>query len=371
MKYIKLGQSELSIPVIGQGADIGQTHSCEYSIRYAFDQGCTFIDTAEIYGEGESERIIGKSIKGIRDQVVIATKVLSENLKYGDVIKSAEASLKRLDVDCIDLYQAHWPNSTVPISETMEAFEKLYDDGKIKYVGISNFLPMEIDSANPQEYSFEKFVSNQMEHSLFDRFCEKFDVPYCKTHGMTAICYCPLARGKFCASTHRSLLDRMAKKYEKTPSQIALNCLVSQGDTVVIPFSKNRKHILENVTSADFEMSSEDYDLIDKTVISDVIYVNTDSIHVTNEKMGTFSHLSGKAYRTTSEALENKLNFRPSPSDLSELFINASEEEILMTKPIRAIRHNGGYKITEGRIRYWGWVLAFGTSKKIPLHIVD
>ncbi len=149
MEYRRLGKSDLKVSVIGLGAwqygtrewGYGRDFTREDAIRTihrALELGINWIDTAEVYGNGESERIVGEAIRGRREEVIVATKVWVTHLRYDDVVKAAEGSLRRLGVDCIDLYQVHWPNAYVPVSETMRAMDRLAREGKIWYVGVSN-----------------------------------------------------------------------------------------------------------------------------------------------------------------------------------------------------------------------------------------
>lgn len=374
MKYAQLGQSDIKIPVIGQGADSGPAvlSSFEDSVRYGIDQGMNFVDTAESYGQGMSEVAVGKAIKGIRDQVTVATKVLSDNLTYDSVIESAENSLQRLGIECIDLYQIHWPNSDVHIHETMSAFEKLYEDGKIRLVGVSNFLPMEIEASEHTMLSFGGLVSNQMEYSLYDRFAEQYNFPYCKKNNLTVICYCPLARGKLCRNEHFSLLKKIAKKYEKTPAQIALNWITLRDGVIAIPFSSNLQHIKENAEATDFQLSSADIELINNSMTGEITYCKADDIKINPAQEITFSHPTNKVYQNVEEAVENKFDFCPSPVELANFLASLSEKDLNAIKPIKAVRTvDDKYELIEGRIRYWSWIIAFGLKKDIPLYIVD
>lgn len=370
MKHIQLGGSGFSVPVIGQGGvDIGKDPSIsyEYNIQQGIDYGMTLIDTAENYGDGLSESIIGKTIKGLRDKVIIATKVSSKNLSFDNVIKSAESSLKRLSIDCIDLYQIHWPNRDIDIEETMRAFETLYDVGKIKFAGFSNFLPMEIEASKHKERSFNGFASNQVEYNLFDRFAERFVLPYCRQHGLSVICYCPLARGQACGEDHFPKLKKIGEKYNKTAFQIALNWLVSQQGIIAIPFSANVQHIRSNAEAADFQMSDEDTGFITRTISGEIIYANVNEIQVIE---GGFRNY--RVYRTVEEAIENRFDSCPSPMDLAEFLSSLKEEEIGAIKPIRAIGSKSDhykYDLIEGRVRYWAWVIAFGSEREIPLYL--
>ena len=153
MRYVKLGKTMTEIPVIGQGCmGIGgylsrdTTHDAWslHALKIGIDLGMTFLDTAEGYGSGHSEELVGQAVQGIRDKICIATKVSPENLSYNDVISAAEGSLRRLRTDYIDLYQIHWPNPTIPVSETIRALERLLHDGKIRNIGLCNFSLREI-----------------------------------------------------------------------------------------------------------------------------------------------------------------------------------------------------------------------------------
>ncbi len=150
MEYRELGKSGIKISAVGLGTwqwgsrEWGWNHLYKKSdvvaaFQKAIELGVNFIDTAEIYGRGKSEEILGEAVQGHRDDVVIATKVWPLNLSYGRLLKAAERSLRRLGVDVIDLYQVHWPNQLVPMRSTMKAMKKLVQDGRVRAVGVSNF----------------------------------------------------------------------------------------------------------------------------------------------------------------------------------------------------------------------------------------
>lgn len=373
MLFKKLGKTDILVPAIGQGtADVGRHYegvSHEYNIRFGIDHGLTFIDTAETYADGLSEELVGKAIQGVRDKVVLSTKVKPDNLKYNDVMTAAENSLRRLRVETIDLYQIHWPNINIDISETMRAFEQLYKDGKIRCVGVSNFLPVEIDAIRSEDYSFNWIVSNQIEYNLYDRFAERYILPYCVKNDISVISYCPLNRGGLFKNDSALLLEDMAKKYGKTIYQIALNWLISKEGVVAIPFSTNISHIKQNAAAADFKLSEEDIDIINNRLGGRIEYCEVNDIKVIEG--GFRNH---KVYQSKEEAIENRFGFSPSPIELSQFLSGLTEEQIEMIKPIRAVRsneHDFKYDLIEGRVRYWGWVLAFNNKRDIPLYITD
>lgn len=161
------------------------------TIHAALDAGINFFDTAEAYGDGYAEEILGKALAGCRQQVVIATKVSKRNLSAQAVTQACEQSLYRLNTDYIDIYQPHWPNHAVPMSETFAALEKLRQEGKIRAIGLSNFGKRDLTEA----IALVDVVSNQLPYSLLWRAIE-FDVlPACRQHDMGVLCYSPLVQG--------------------------------------------------------------------------------------------------------------------------------------------------------------------------------
>lgn len=224
MEYRKLGTTDLNLPVVTFGAWAAggwmwggnESNDAIEAIKASYDLGVNAIDTAPIYGQGASEEIVGKAIKDIpRDKIYVLTKYgMRWDLAKGDfgfnskdnngnaidiykyagkesIIKECEDSLKRLGTDYIDLYQIHWPESTTPIQETMEAVTQLIKAGKVRYAGVCNY-----DVAQMQEA--EKYVtlaSNQVPYSMVKRDIEKNVVPYCIEHDKGILAYSPLERG--------------------------------------------------------------------------------------------------------------------------------------------------------------------------------
>lgn len=221
--------------------------------------GATHVDTAEMYG---TEQIVGKAISEIRDQVFLATKVSPSHLHRGDLLKAADGSLKRLGTDVIDLYMIHWPNSSVPIRETMKAMEDLVSQGKIRYIGVSNFSVEDLKEAQHSMTS-QKIVSNQIEYNLANRSAEADVIPYCKKEKITIVAYSPLSRGQV-SRRRDEVLDKIASKYSKTKAQIALNFLTREEHVVAIPKADNEAHVRENCAASDWRLSKDDIALIDE-----------------------------------------------------------------------------------------------------------
>jgi aryl-alcohol dehydrogenase-like predicted oxidoreductase len=200
MKYRKLGSTDLEISAvamgcwaIGGGYNWGEQNEADSidTIRAAIDAGINMFDTAEAYNGGISEEILGKGLAGRRDKVLIASKVLPENLVPGKLIEACERSLKRLRTDYIDLYQIHWPNWDVPLDESYGALEKLQQDGKIRFIGVSNFGVRDLADALGRG----EVVSNQIAYSLLFRAVEHEILEQCRQARVGVLAYSPLAQG--------------------------------------------------------------------------------------------------------------------------------------------------------------------------------
>lgn len=160
-------------------------------IRAALDCGINFFDTAELYGNGRSEEMLGKALHGLWDRVVIASKFGVEHAAFADVVAACDRSLKRLQTDRIDLYQIHWPSREVPWEETWRALESLRDAGKIRYLAVSNFGPRDMEEL----LKIGLPVSNQLPYNLLMRAIELEVLPQCIERGIGVLCYSPLQHG--------------------------------------------------------------------------------------------------------------------------------------------------------------------------------
>jgi aryl-alcohol dehydrogenase-like predicted oxidoreductase len=170
------------------------------TIHRALDSGVTLIDTAPAYGQGHSEEVVGRALAGRRDKVVVATKVglewdaqanMHRNASAARIQKEIEDSLRRLQTDYVDVYQVHWPDPSTPMEETAKAMQALFDAGKIRAIGVSNFSPAQMD-----EFSrFAKLHTVQPPYNLFERAAEQDVLPYAVSHGLTALTYGALCRG--------------------------------------------------------------------------------------------------------------------------------------------------------------------------------
>ena len=266
MKQKPFGRTVVSVSEIGMGtyydplwtamSFLGWRRDAEKkvrAIRTGIEEGITLIDTAEIYG---SEPLVARAIRGVeRGRLFVATKVWPNHLKRDSLRRALDGSLKRLGLSYVDLYQIHWPNKRVPISETMGVMEELAKEGKIKHVGVSNFSLPEIEKA-VEALTSVRLVSIQMSYSLVDRSIEKDILPYCNEHGIAVLAYYPLGHGKL---THRiGELEKFCKKYSKTQAQIALRWLASKSNVFPIPRASKPEHVKENAGASGWEMDVSD-----------------------------------------------------------------------------------------------------------------
>jgi len=295
MKTRQLGKSDIYItPIImgtwqaGKRMWVGiEDEESIRAIRQAVDSGITTIDTAEVYGEGHSERIVGEALKDVRDRVIYASKVFANHLKYDQVINACHNSLKNLQTDYIDLYQIHWPSGSwnseiVPIEETMRALNDLKREGKIRAIGVSNFSQQQLASAR----ECGQIDSIQPPYSLFWRIVEKEIQPYCVENNISILAYSSLAQGiltgkfgdnpTFAEGDHRknnrlfqpphwkrvkqalSQLQPFADKYNCTLAQIAIAWLIQQPQTNAIVGARNAQQAKENAQAGEIELTAED-----------------------------------------------------------------------------------------------------------------
>ena len=261
------------MPVLGIGTfGIGGEHKPDYSqdkeniklIRRAINLGYTHLDTAEVYGGGHTEELVGNSIKNFdRKKLFITTKVYPNHLRYEDVINSAKNSLKRLGTDYIDLYLIHAPNLSIPLKETMGAMDYLRDNGLIRNIGVSNFNVKQIKEA--QKHTKNKIVANELKYNLWAKDIDLKTIKYCQENDIMVIAHKPFGRGKI-ATEKVGLLFDLSKKYSKTEAQIILNWLISKKNTVAIFKTKNLNNLHKNLDSLNFQIDKKDNEKIDRII---------------------------------------------------------------------------------------------------------
>ena len=264
MEMKELGNTGVMVPEIGLG-------TWKYSggnepLRKGVSLGATLIDTAEMY---RNEAEVGQAIAGLRDKVFLATKVLGSNLRYDQVLRAAEQSLRKLNVDCVDLYQIHWYNRGVPITETMRAMESLVDRGMVKYIGVSNFSTKELQESQAA-MTKHPIVSNQVLYNLNTRRIERDLLPYCQQNRITIIAYTPLDSGslasspRFMPARRSQALGRLAEELGKTRAQVALNWCISRPNVIAIPKSDSISRTVENCEAGDWKLTADQVKMLDE-----------------------------------------------------------------------------------------------------------
>jgi len=251
MQIVELGNTGTTLPKIGLGT--WQFNGGPDLLRTGIDLGAVFIDTAESYG---TETVVGEGIRNRRHQVFLATKASPRHFRHKDLIASAEASLRRLRTDYLDLYQLHWPNYTVPIAETMHAMETLVDSGKIRFIGVSNFMLADLMRAQKAMCKY-KIVSNQVRYNLIDRTIEHDLLQYCQNHGIAIIAYSPFSTRLASIRTNdpHDVIPTLAQQKGRTVAQIVLNWCISKKGVVTIPKSESVEHVRENCAASGFQLS--------------------------------------------------------------------------------------------------------------------
>ncbi|MEM1937162.1 MAG: aldo/keto reductase [Candidatus Caldarchaeum sp.] len=295
MRFVELGRTGLRVSSIclgtwqfGSGSwGFGREYSrndCLEAVRASLEAGVNFIDTAEIYGGGVSEQIVGEALRDVDGEVFIATKVWPTHLTYNGVIKACGRSLQRLGVRTIDLYQIHFPNPLIPLRQTMRAMEDLVRMGKVRFIGVSNF-PLRLLKKAREYLKTEDVVSNQVKYNLIERNIEKDLLPYCEREKITILAYSPLAQGLLTGKYSRKHrprdyvrrinrlytpaflrraeklfeeLEKIAGKHGVSMGQIALAWVAGHQRCVAVAGAKNRHQALENALAGDVMLSGEE-----------------------------------------------------------------------------------------------------------------
>ncbi|AEH23774.1 aldo/keto reductase [Pyrococcus yayanosii] len=264
MKDLKvIGDDKVTAIGIGTWG-IGGYESPDYSrdresiavLKYGLELGINLIDTAEFYGAGHSEELVGEAIKEFeRDDVFIISKVWPSHFGYESAKKAARASVRRLGT-YIDLYLLHWPGDSFErIKKTLWALEDLVDEGLIRYIGVSNF-DLNLLMRSQEVMRKYEIVANEVKYSIRDRWPETTGLlDYMKREGMALIAYTPLEKGSL---ARNECLAKIGRRYGKTASQVALNYLIWEENVIAIPKASRKGHIEENAGAMGWRLSEED-----------------------------------------------------------------------------------------------------------------
>ncbi|MEZ5650945.1 MAG: aldo/keto reductase [Burkholderiaceae bacterium] len=228
------------------------------ALRHALERGAGLIDTAEMYGEGGAEEIVGEALAGRRDEVFLVSKVYPHNAGRRSAIAACERSLKRLRTDRIDLYLLHWPGA-IPLHETVDAFERLHDQGKIRHWGVSNFDVGDMNDLLEVEDG-ERCAANQVYYSASRRGIEHDLVPWMHEHAVPLMAYCPLDAGTL---TDDATLAAIGRRHGASAAQVAIAWLLSRPQVIAIPKAARPEHVDANLEAAGLSLTAQDLAEID------------------------------------------------------------------------------------------------------------
>ena len=262
MKTIRLPDG-ITVPALGQGtwmmAEDRRVRSEEIAaLREGIDLGLTLIDTAEMYADGESERLVGEAIQGKRDQVFLVSKAYPQNASRDRLPRACEASLARLGTDRLDLYLLHW-RGNVPLGETVEAMERLVDVGKILRWGVSN-----LDADDMEELvasGGDACATDQILYNLTRRGPEHDLLPWLAEHAIPTMAYSPVEQGRLVG--HAGLCS-LADELGATPAQLALAWLLARDNVIAIPKAGRVAHVRDNRAAADLTLDAATLDRLDE-----------------------------------------------------------------------------------------------------------
>lgn len=247
-----------AVPVLGQGTwymgDEPRRRADEIAtLRAGLDLGMTLVDTAEMYGDGASEELVGEAIAGRRDDVFLVSKVLPSNASRSGTIAACERSLRRLGTDRIDLYLLHWRGRT-PFAETIAAFEALQDAGKIRHWGVSN-----MDVSDMKELlrapGGDAVATNQVLYNLTRRGIEFDLLPQAQQRGLPLMAYSPIEQGRL---AHYPEVQDIAERHGVTPAQVALAWVLRQQGVIAIPKASRPEHVRQNREALDLTLTPQD-----------------------------------------------------------------------------------------------------------------
>lgn len=257
MKRVKLPSGE-QVPALGQGTwYLGENRHTRpeeiATLRLGLDLGLTLIDTAEMYGEGLAEELVGEVIEGRRDEVFLVSKVYPHNASRQGAVAACERSLRRLKSDRLDLYLLHW-RGRIPLEETLEAFAALIRAGKIRYWGVSNFDVDDMEELTSLTGG-SSVATDQVLYNLTRRGIEYDLFPWCRKHNIPVMAYSPIEQGRMLKDR---ALRNVAARHQASPAQVALAWLLKHDGLIVIPRSGKTEHVRENRAALDLELTGQD-----------------------------------------------------------------------------------------------------------------
>ena len=336
----------------------------EESLKFSIELGNNHIDSAQNYGDGQSEEIIGSVAREMRAPLLVATKIGPADFSDGKVIPAIENSLRRLNMESIPLLYLHWPNPTIALDTTLSQIQTAYEQGKIQGLGLSNFsIP---DIKRTRDYlSGEIFRAIQLEYNLFDRTPELDFFPLASSLRLSVVAYSPLDQGKVLGSQlRRRRIDKLARSQGITAGQLALSWLLVKSHCFLIPSTRNKGRVRENYGALDIELSDDVFHEVEEITKPEVVRILPQDIQVATDPSSRRD-----VYLDVKSARENLAGYTPSPEDVA-LALGRGEK----VKPIRVLsqpRATPPYVLVEGRVRFWAHVIAFGFSTPIEALVRD
>lgn len=269
MQRRPFGPTRCPLPALGQGTwnlELNDRSSAIAALRRGLDLGLTHVDTAELYGDGAVETLLGETLAGRRDEVYLVSKVLPSNASRAGTLRACEASLRRLKTDRLDLYLLHWPGSH-PLAETVAAFERLVASGKIRAWGVSNFDVDDLDALRAVSDD-GRIACNQVLYHLEERAIEHAVIPWCEARGVSVVAYSPFGSGQFPAARSRGgrVLAEIASRHGVTPRAVALAFLVRRPSVFAIPKAGDVRHVEDNAQAGDLTLTDDDLRRIDQAL---------------------------------------------------------------------------------------------------------
>ena len=267
MKQRAFGSTNRKVAIIGQGTwniEQADAKTAIDALRRGLDLGMTHIDTAEMYGSGAAEELVGAAIAGRRDEVFLVSKVLPNNASRNGTIAACERSLKRLRTDRLDCYLLHWRGSH-PLADTVAAFERLRADGKILSWGVSNFDVDDLDEIR-QIAGADQLACNQVLYHLRERAIENAVIPWCERNGVAVVAYSPFGHAGGFPESHSAggrVLEAIATRHDSTPREVALHFLTRRAALFAIPKASTPEHAAENAGAGALHLSDAELAQID------------------------------------------------------------------------------------------------------------
>jgi diketogulonate reductase-like aldo/keto reductase len=332
-------------------------------IELAFDLGVRVIDTAESYADGASEEIIGLLPESIKSNLFIISKFSPENSSREKIISSLDRTLQRLKRDFVDLYMPHWPSSLSTTNLLIETLLELKTQGKIKFLGLSNFTASQFTEFNFLGNNNFKFV--EMEYSPCERFIEDVYLPKIIDSQGVLIAYSPFRNGEIINpnSSFYEKLTNIANIFSISIAQLILLWIIRTGSVIAIPKSSSKERLIDNLQALKIKVPEDALHMVSDLFKLDLIMLDTKFIEMEPDGDRVI-------YYSLNDAIKNKQRLFPGPFEIMEEIKSNGGE---LVKPIKVKKklHSNKYIVCEGRLKYWAWLMLYGSSKKIPSIIIN